>query len=168
MNKMREIFIDKVVANIGEGQSGEELKKSQTILEQVTGSKTIKTKAKVKQPKWDIRPGLEIGVKTTMRGKKAEEFLQRAFAAKENTLSKKNFDERGNFGFGVKEHIEMPGVKYDPKLGIKGFDVLVALKRRGYRVSRRKLGKNKIGKRHVITKKEAIEFVKEKFGVQVE
>ena len=168
MNAMREIFIGKVVVNMCVGETGEELEKAGKILGQVTGAKTVKTKAKVKQPKWDIRPGLEIGVKTTLRGEKAADFLKNALAAKDDTLSEKNFDRAGNFGFGVQEHIEMPKVKYDPKLGIKGFDVLVSLERRGYRVKKRKLRKKKIGKKHVITKGEAIGFMKEKFGVSVE
>ena len=165
---MREIFIGKVVANMGIGESREDLQKAKEILEQITGAKAVKTKARVKQPKWNIRPGLEIGVKTTLRGEKAIEFLKNALVAMDNTLSRKCFDECGNFGFGVQEHIELPKVKYDPKLGIKGFDVLVALERRGYRVKRRKNRKKKVGKRHVISKEEAIAYMKEKFGVSVE
>lgn len=168
MNRMREISVAKVVVNMGVGESGEELEKARKILEQITGAKAVKTKAKVKQPKWNIRPGLEIGVKTTLRGKKAGEFLKNALLAKDNTLSKKNFDDRGNFGFGIKEHIELPKVKYDPTLGIRGFDVLVSLERPGYRVKRRKYCKGKVGKNHIISREEAIEFVKEKFGVSVE
>jgi len=168
MNAMREIFIGKIVVNMGIGESREDIKKAEEILVQITGAKTVRTKAKVKQPKWNIRPGLEIGVKTTLRGEKAESFLENALVAMDNTLSRKCFDERGNFGFGVKEHIELPKVKYDPKLGIKGFDVLVSLERRGYRVKRRKSRKKKIGKWHVISKEEAIAYMKEKFSVSVE
>jgi len=168
VSKMREIRIGKIVANMGIGESREDMEKGVKILEQVTGAKVVKTKARVKQPKWNIRPGLEIGVKTTLRGEKAIEFLKNTLYAKENTLLKRNFDDKGNFGFGVKEHIEMPKVKYDPKLGIMGFDVLVSLERPGYRVKTRKKQKAKVGKKHVITKEEAIAFVTEKFEVSVE
>ncbi len=168
MNAMREIRICAVVVNIGVGKSGEELDRAKKILEKITNNKSVKTRAKVKQPKWDIRPGLEIGVKTTLRGKKAVDFLKNAFVAKENTLSERNFDRNGNFGFGVKEHIELPGVKYEPKLGITGFDVLVSLERHGYRVKRRKYKKKRVGKRHSVTKQEAIQFVKETFNITVE
>ena len=168
MNKMREIFIGKIVVNMGVGEPGAELDKAEKIVKQVTGAKIVKTRAKIKQPKWNIRPGLEIGVKTTLRSEKASEFLKNALVALDDTLQERNFDERGNFGFGVKEHIEMPGIKYDPKLGIKGFDVLVTLERRGYRVKKRKLGKTSLGKKHVISREEAIAFMKEKFGVSVE
>lgn len=165
---MKKISIGKVVVNMGAGERGEEVEKAKKILEQITDSKAVKTKAKVKQPKWDIRPGLTIGVKTTLRGKNAVKFLKKALEAKEETLSSKNFDERGNLGFGIREHIELPGTKYNPKLGIRGFDVLVSLKRPGYRVKKRKLYNKKLGKKHVISKNEAIEFMKEKFGIKVE
>jgi len=168
MNPMKEIHIEAITVNIGVGKSGEELDKAATVLKQLTNSTPVKTKAKVKQPKWDLRPGLEIGVKTTLRGAKAEEFLTKALIAKENTLSKRNFDKSGNFGFGVSEHIELPGVKYDPKLGIIGFDVVVSLGRKGYRIKRRKYSKRKVGHAHRVTKEEAIQFMKEKFKIEVE
>jgi large subunit ribosomal protein L5 len=166
-NKMREIRISKVVVNMGVGKSGEELEKAVKIMSQITGAKVVKTTAKVRLPTWDIRPGLEIGAKTTLRGAKAVEFLKNALYAKENALAARNFDKLGNFGFGVKEHIEMPKIKYDPKLGIRGFDVLVCLERPGYRIKKRKQCKIAVGKKHLILKEEAIAFVKEKLGVSV-
>ena len=165
---MRQIAVEKVTVNMGVGESGDVLEKASTIMETVTKAKPTKTVSKVKNPTWGLRLGLPIGIKVTLRGKKANEFLTAAFAAKENVVKNKNFDMNGNFGFGVAEHIDMPGVKYDPKLGIRGFDVLVTLERPGYRIKRRKLNKRKIGKNHRISKEHATGFVKEKFGVEVE
>ena len=102
-----------------------------------------------------------------MRKVKAEEFLKNALQAKDNTILEKSFDNNGNFGFGIREYIDLPKTKYDPKLGIRGFDVLVSLQRPGFRVKRRKLKKTRIPHKHKITKDEAIEFVKNKFGVVV-
>ncbi|MEM4261621.1 MAG: 50S ribosomal protein L5 [Candidatus Diapherotrites archaeon] len=166
-DKMKDIRIEKVTLNIGVGKTGEELEKAVTILKMLTNSKPILTKAKVKQPTWGIREGLTIGTKVTLRGKKAEEFLREAFIAIDKKLKKKSFDKLGNFGFGVKEYIDMPKAKYDPKLGIKGFDVLVTLEKPGYRVKKRKIKKSKVGKRQLVTQQEAIEFIKQKFGVEI-
>ena len=167
MNSMKEIRIEKITVNMGVGEPGDQLEKSQMVLDKITNHKSIQTMAKIKQPKWGLRPGLPIGVKTTLRGKKAVEFLTKALQAKENELKIKNFDERGNIGFGIKEHIDIPGEKYDPVLGIKGFDVLITLERPGYRIKRRKINKRKLGKTHIITRDEAIEFMKTKFSVDI-
>ena len=88
-----------------------------------------------------------------------------SLAAKGNALNKKCFDNQGNFGFGIHEYIDLPGVKYDPALGVKGFDVLVTLERPGFRIKRRKVQGKKVGKNHVIAKSEAIQFIQKKFGV---
>ena len=81
-------------------------------------------------------------------------------------LKEKSFDKTGNVSFGIAEYIDVPGVQYDHTLGILGFDVSVALERRGYRVKKKKLSK-KIGKKHSITKEEAIKFVKNKFNIEI-
>ena len=82
-------------------------------------------------------------------------------------LTSKGIDSSSTYSFGIKEHIDLPDVKYDPQLGIIGFDVLVALKKRGYRVKQRKIRKEKVGKKQRVTKEEAIEFVKG-LGVELE
>lgn len=167
MNNMKQIRIEKVTVNMGVGQAGEELNKAATILEKITGSKPVKTLCKVKQPTWEIREGIAIGIKVTLRGEKAELFLKDVLSARDNSLSNKCFDKNGNFGFGIKEYIDMPKIKYDPKLGIRGFDVLVTMERPGYRIKRRKIGKKKIPRKHSVKKEEAIEFIKNKFGVEI-
>lgn len=163
---MRKIFVGKVTINMGVGKGGEELEKAGEIIERISGNKAVKTLAMVKQPKWEIRPGLPIGVKTTLRKKKALDFLKKALSAKEHLLEKQ-FDRQGNFGFGIAEYIDLPGTKYEPRLGIRGMDVLVTLERPGYRVKKRKRKQARIGKRHLILKHEAIEFVKVVLGVEV-
>ncbi|RLG69671.1 MAG: 50S ribosomal protein L5 [Candidatus Iainarchaeum archaeon] len=167
MNPMREIRIEKVVVNIGVGEGGEELDKAKKILKLVTKAKPVETICKVKNPTWGIRPGLPIGAKVTLRKEKAKEFLKRAFAAIGNKLSAKQFDKEGNFSFGIKEYIDFPDVKYDPMLGIKGMDICVTLERPGYRIKKRKIQRKKVGKKHKVTKEDAIEFVKNSFGVEI-
>lgn len=166
-NKMRQVQVEKVTVNMGVGQTGEELERAVTIMESITGKKAVRTVCKVKQPTWGIREGLTIGVKVTLRKNQAIEFLKKALVAKENTLKKKNFDVRGNFGFGIREHIDLAGVKYDPKFGIRGLDVLVTMKRPGYRIKRRKIDKKKIPATHAIKRQDAIDHMKEKYGVEI-
>ncbi|MFH0954933.1 MAG: 50S ribosomal protein L5 [Candidatus Micrarchaeota archaeon] len=167
-NLMRKIRIEKITVNMGVGEAGDALERAQTIMEKITGAKAVQTKAKIRLPTWEIRPGLPIGVKVTLRKQKALEFLKRALSARDNELNSRVFDNRGNFGFGVKEYIDLPGVKYDPKLGVRGFDVLVTLERPGYRIKRRKLKPAGIGKKHAIAKQDAMDFLSGQFGVKFE
>lgn len=166
-NPMREIRITKVTVNMGVGAPGDEMNRAHQIMEKIVGTKGIQTKAKVRLPTWDIRPGLPIGIKVTLRKQKALDFLKNALAAKGNQLVNKCFDNRGNFGFGIREYIDLPGIKYDPRLGVRGFDVLVSLERPGYRVAKRKTKKTRVGLMHVISKEDAILFVSSKFGVEI-
>lgn len=164
---MNEVLVEKVVVNMGVGADPEKMKRAIQIIEQITGKKPTKTHGTKRIPDWGVRPGVELGLKVTLRKEDAINFLKKVFPAKENKLKTKNFDKEGNFGFGINEHIDIPGVKYDPKLGIIGFDVLVALKKRGYRVKYRKIQKRKVGQKQRVTKEEAIEFVKT-LGVELE
>ncbi|MEM4348140.1 MAG: 50S ribosomal protein L5 [Candidatus Anstonellaceae archaeon] len=168
MNPMKEIMVDKVTLNIGVGRGGQELENAKVLLERLTGSKAVPTKAKVRNPVFRIKKGDLIGTKTTLRGQKAIDFLKKALKAKAMTLPKRCFDKEGNFSFGIAEYIDFPGAKYDPQIGIMGFDVCVTLKRRGFRVNKRRRGSAKIGKKHRISKEEGIEFAKKAFGINVQ
>ena len=76
---------------------------------------------------------------------------------REYELRKKNFSATGNFGFGIMEHIDL-GLKYDPSTGIYGMDFYVCLGRPGFRVSRRKHKTARVGKKHKITRDEAMNW----------
>jgi len=164
---MRDIVIDKVTINMGVGSAGEPLEKAKSLLKRITNKTVVETKAKVRNPTFKIKPGDKIGVKVTLRGSDAEEFLKKAFDAVDFKIKESSIDREGNFSFGIAEYIDFPGAKYDPNIGIMGFDVCVSLKRRGgARVSRRRRGAAKIGKKHRIAKEETIEFLK-KYNIQV-
>jgi large subunit ribosomal protein L5 len=165
-NKMREIFVEKVTLNIGVGEPGERLEKIKALLEQISGSKVVKTETKRRIPEWGLRPGLEIGVKTTLRKSEAEELLKRMFTAVENTISNSNFDKSGNLSFGIKEYIHIPGAKYDYTIGIVGMSVNVTLSRRGFSISKKR-NKSAVGRSHLIKKEEAADFIKNKYNVKV-
>lgn len=166
MSKMKEIMIEKVTLNIGVGKPGPELEKASSLLQEITGKKPVQTTTKRRIPTWSLRPGLAIGTKVTLRGKDAEEVLKRLFEALDNQLSYKKFDNEGNFAFGIKEYIDIPGMKYNLEVGIIGLEVSVTLKRPGFRVKRRALRRKRVPSRHKVSKDDAISFVKEKFGVQ--
>ena len=74
-NKMREIKLEKVILNIG--GVGEKLDKGVILLEKISGKKAIKVKATKRIPTWNVRPGLEVGTKITLRGEDALNILKK-------------------------------------------------------------------------------------------
>ncbi len=165
-NKMKEISIEKVVINIGVGKSGDPIERAKNALEELTGRKPAVRGAKKSIRDFGIHKKEPIGTIVTLRRNDAIEFAKRIFAAKSNVLKNSSFDNFGNTSIGIREHIDIPGTKYNPDIGIVGMDVSISLKRPGYRISRRK-NKTIIGSAHRISKVEAIKFYSEKFGVEI-
>ena len=166
-NPMQAPRIEKVTVNIAVGQSGEKLGKAETLLNKLTGKKPVRTVSKHKVPAWSIKKGDPIGCKVTLRGKDAEDFLKRGFAAKDNQLKITSFDEQGNFAFGVHEYIDIPGIKYDPELGIMGMDFVVTVNRPGYGIKKRRIRPGKVPVKSIIKKEETIDYIKEKFNIEI-
>ena len=168
MNPSRNIKINKVTLNIGAGKDQVKLDKGIKLLKSITNVSPVKTVTSKRIPGWGLRPGLPIGCKVTLRRKNAVEVLKRLIQAKDNNLRESQFDNNGNIAFGIEEYIDIPGVKYDPEIGIIGLEVCVTLERNGFRIKRRKIAKKKIPKKHTITKQEAIDFMKKEFNIKLE
>ena len=166
-NAMRKIFLSKVVLNMGVGKSGEPIEIGKKTLTQITGKKPNARNAKKSLRDWGIRKGEPIGVAVTVRDNDAIELLKRLLLAKDNKINGRAIDNEGNVSFGIKEHIDIPGIKYDPQIGILGLEVSISLARSGFNIRLRSRQKAKIGKKHRITKNETIKFFTEKFGVQI-
>ncbi|ABO09415.1 50S ribosomal protein L5 [Pyrobaculum calidifontis] len=165
---MKRVYIEKVVVNIGVGTGGERLEKAANLLRELTGAEPSLRRAKRSIKDFGIRKGEPIGVAVTLRRDKAVEFLMRALQAVGNRIKRSSFDERGNVCFGIKEHIMLPGVKYDPAVGIWGMDVCVRLAKPGLRVQLRRRRRSKVGKGQLVTREEAVEFFQKVLGVQVD
>jgi large subunit ribosomal protein L5 len=166
-NPMREVRLAKVIVHIGVGKSGEMLEKAKKVLQEITGQKPCTKQAKMTIKEFGTRQGEPIACMTTLRGERARAFLKRGLDAVGNTLKRSSFDENGNFAFGIREHIEIPGTKYVPELGIFGMDVMGSLERPGFRIKRRRIRPAAVGKRHRVSKDEAINFMTAKFAVQI-
>jgi len=161
MNKMKEIAIEKVVLSIS--ATAENLEKGKLLLERITEKKAAKRTTRKRIPTLGVRPGLEIGVIVTLRGKKAIEILKRLISVVDNKIKEKQIS--GNsFSFGIKEYIEIPGMKYQRDIGIMGFDVSVAFSRKGKRVEERKIRRAKMPKKQRISKEEILEYLN-KIGI---
>ena len=164
-NPMKNLKIGKVVVNISVGASGTPLSNAMSILEGMTGQAPSTRAAKMTIRQWSIRKGEPMACAVTLRGELADAFLQKAFTAVRHKINPRSFDKNGNFAFGIREHIDVPGTRYDPQTGIIGMDVMATVERPGYRVNRRKRAQSKVGTSHRVTPDESREFISETYGV---
>jgi large subunit ribosomal protein L5 len=167
-NPMRKIRVAKVVVNIGLGKSGEAIERGKKVLEQVTGQTPAQTRAKRSVRDFGIHKGEPIGVVVTVRGEEAVHLIEKLLTARDKKLPESSFDPRGSVSFGIKEHIEIPGIRYDPAIGILGMNISVLLERPGFSVARRSRRTSRIGKAHQVSREEAIQYFRDTFGVSVQ
>ncbi|MEM0296935.1 MAG: 50S ribosomal protein L5 [Zestosphaera sp.] len=166
-NPMIKPRLAKVTVNIGVGESGERLKKAERILEMLTGQKPSERKAKRTIKEFGVRKGEPIAVAVTLRRERALEFLSKVLDAVGRRVKASSIDDFGNVSIGLKEHIMLPGVKYDPELGIFGMDVCITLEKPGLRVMRRRAKRSRIPYRQRVSKQEAIVFLMKELNVRV-
>ncbi|MCY3413782.1 MAG: 50S ribosomal protein L5 [Candidatus Heimdallarchaeota archaeon] len=157
--------IEAVKLNVSLGVAGAPLDRAKQIIKDLTGQEPADTIAKNTWRSWGIRKGQPVGCTVTVRGNPAYELLMRLFHAKDYKLKSRSIDRQGNFGFGIKEHIDIPGMSYDPNLGIIGFDVNVQMSRAGYRVKKRKYKNAKIPKSHTLNPEDTKLFLSENYDI---
>jgi len=166
-NYMLVPFISKVVVNICVGGAQERLEKAMVLLEQLTNQRPSIRRAKKTIKEFGISRRQPIAAVVTLRGGKAYTFLSKALVAVNNVLKESSFDPFGNFAFGIKEHLLIPGTRYDPDIGIFGMDVAVAIERKGYRIMYRRIKRSDIPRRHRTTKEEGMLLMEMLFGVKI-
>ncbi|MDP7457952.1 MAG: 50S ribosomal protein L5 [Candidatus Woesearchaeota archaeon] len=165
---MQNIRIEKVTLNIGAGKDQKVLERGIKLIKNITGTAGVTTFTNKRIPTWGIRPGLPIGTKLTIRKGKVKELLTRLLAANGNKLRMVQFNDGGNVSFGIKEYIDIPGVEYDPDIGVMGLEVSVTLEKPGFRIKRRHILRRKIPKKQQIKKEDAMSYMKKEFAVEVE
>ena len=126
--------LDKIVINLGVGEAKENAKVLDSAvkdLETITGQKVVLTRAKNSVANFKIREGMPIGCKTTLRGEKMYDFMDRLVnlalprVRDFRGVSADSFDGRGNYALGVKEQLIFPEIEYDKGEKVRGMDVIV-------------------------------------------
>ncbi|WP_342268768.1 50S ribosomal protein L5 [Spiroplasma endosymbiont of Aspidapion aeneum] len=137
-NKYKSIMqvpkIDKIVINMGVGDAVSDSKKLDEAaheLSLITGQKPLITRAKKSLAAFKLREGMPIGCKVTLRGKKMYDFLLKLISVALprvrdfRGVSKKSFDNFGNYSLGIKEQIIFPEIDYDKVKKIRGMDITI-------------------------------------------
>ncbi len=166
-NPMRVPRISRVSVNIGVGEGGEKLQKAEKVLQMITGVTPCRTLSRVTNRDWGLRVGSPIGVRATLRGPAADEFLNRALDIRQFKVPNYSFDDGGNLNFGVPDYTDFPGMKYDPEIGIFGMDIAVVIERAGSRVKTRRLKARRVPPHHKVMRDEAMALMTAKFNVEV-
>lgn len=167
MNSMTEPRIVKVI--LSAGATGKDLEKAAALLEKIAGRKAqiIKAGPRKRIPAFNVRPGLELGTRITLRKDAATKLLSKLLGAIDNILKPAQIDDN-HFSFGIKEYIEIPGIEYDRDIGIRGFNVTVVFERPGVRVKKKKIKRGKLPKRQHVLKDEIINFMEDNFKTRIE
>lgn len=125
--------LDKIVVNMGVGEAKENAKLLEAAIkdmEAITGQKAVATKAKNSVANFKIREGMAIGCKTTLRGEKMYEFMDRLInlalprVRDFRGVNPNAFDGRGNYALGIKEQLIFPEIEYDKVDKVRGMDVI--------------------------------------------
>ena len=125
--------LDKIVINMGVGEAKDNAKVLESAvkdMETITGQKAVLTRAKNSVANFKIREGMPIGCKTTLRGEKMYEFLDRLVnlalprVRDFRGVNPNAFDGRGNYALGIKEQIIFPEIEYDKVDKVRGMDII--------------------------------------------
>ncbi len=126
--------LTKVVLNVGLGEASKTPKLLDAVVEElaeVTGQRPVVTRAKKSIANFNLRVGMPVGARVTLRGARMYEFLDRFISlAVPRTrdfrgLPDRSFDGRGNYTFGIREQLIFPEIDYDKVEQIHGMDITI-------------------------------------------
>jgi large subunit ribosomal protein L5 len=133
VNKLQVPKLNKIVINMGVGEAKENAKVLDAAINDLTiisGQKPLTIKAKKSVAAFKVREGMSIGIKTTLRGKRMYEFLDRFVnlalprVRDFRGVNSNSFDGRGNYAIGIKEQLIFPEIKYDQIDKVRGMDII--------------------------------------------
>ncbi|MFW5968163.1 MAG: 50S ribosomal protein L5 [Persicimonas sp.] len=133
-NQMTVPRLERVVVNMGLGEAVENPKVIDAAVDElrrITGQQPVVTRAKRSIAAFNVREGMPIGAKVTLRERRMYEFLERLiFVALPrvrdfNGISPKSFDGHGNYTVGIEEQIIFPEIDYDEIDKVRGMSVTV-------------------------------------------
>jgi large subunit ribosomal protein L5 len=127
--------LEKIVLNIGAGseavRDSKKVKSAQEDLSTIAGQRAVITKAKKSIAGFRVREEMPLGTMVTLRGDRMYEFLDRVITVAMPRIRDfrgvkgTSFDGRGNYAFGLKEHIVFPEINFDKVDEVWGMDIVI-------------------------------------------
>ena len=126
--------LEKIVVSVGCGDCKDNAKALDAVVKDIsaiTGPKAVATVAKKSVANFNLREGMKVGVKVTLRGDRMWEFLDRLFnialprVRDFRGINGDAFDGRGNFSMGLKEQIIFPEIEYDKVEKLRGMNIAI-------------------------------------------
>ena len=142
--------IVKVVVNMGIGElarNKESLEKTISELSLITGRKPSVRLAKVSVAGFNLRKGMPVGLKVTLRGKAAYNFLDKMISIvfprirDFRGLSLESFDHKGNYTIGISDHTVFPEVDITKIDKPKGLEITVVTNSKNFNIAKELLTK---------------------------
>jgi len=133
-NPMRVPRVEKVCVNVGLGRAKTEpklIEVAKKSLALITGQQPIVTKAKRSIAGFNLRKGMAIGCKVTLRGDRMYEFLDRLFNLAMprirdfHGISPRFFDGQGNITIGFRDQLIFPEAEYEDASRLPGLSVTI-------------------------------------------
>jgi large subunit ribosomal protein L5 len=138
-NPMAVPRVEKITISMGVGKAIENknrLDAAARDLGQIAGQKPALTRARKSVANFKLRKGQQIGVKVTLRGARAYEFLDRLISIviprirDFRGLSPRAFDEAGNYNLGISEQVVFPEINLDKVEFVQGMNITIGVKAR--------------------------------------
>ncbi len=126
--------LEKIVVNMGVGEAIDDAKTLEAAVKDlgtIAGQRPAISRSKAAIAGFKLRAGVPIGCHVTLRQNRMYEFFDRLVNVAIprirdfRGLSPRSFDGRGNYSFGVKEHIIFPEIDYDKILKVMGMDITI-------------------------------------------
>ena len=125
----------KIAVNVGMGESLTNKNAIESMLGDltlITGQKPVVTKAKLSIANFNLREGMRVGIKVTLRSKRMWDFWDRLVNLSLprirdfRGISANSFDGNGNYNLGIREHIIFPEIDYGKVDKIRSFQITIA------------------------------------------
>ena len=133
-NSMQIPTLSQVTLNIGLGEAITDknaIDSATKDLQLISGQKPVVTKSKKSIANFNLREGMRVGMKVTLRKSRMWDFVDRLLnialprVRDFRGVSKNSFDGRGNYTLGITEQVIFPEIEYNQIDKIRGFQVTI-------------------------------------------